>query len=324
MSPFVLGASGDQVNVAEQAEIFIGRKTRLSEWRRAVPAKTTIPGGLNLQGSGNPLFADFQLHNSNVFSIVDNFDYYVIGWHKDAASDPLNVVEDERSRLERLQSIFMTLEHGGKQSDQHDDKVRQWLESTESTRLVCHGAMYNVDWDESRKPTAVPADKFAQRLRNPQIPTVAVGTTPLDSLITYLAALKPEDGDSDALGKVEESILALQSLLYGQEEGLEGQRQAKDILYHGNFTPASGGRQYFLTVDDNDKQTCKSLQDLNQHQALLDALERECEQRRWDMFSAWWKHVTDSSSQRNYAILESTRKANEKLAETIKELDEES
>jgi hypothetical protein len=50
--------------------------------------------------SSNHLFADYQPHNSNVFSILDNFkyrddaflnyaeaDFYILGWHADATQD---------------------------------------------------------------------------------------------------------------------------------------------------------------------------------------------------------------------------------------------
>ncbi|PYI24836.1 hypothetical protein BO86DRAFT_132897 [Aspergillus japonicus CBS 114.51] len=76
----------------------------------------------------------------------------------------------------------------------------------------------------------------------------------IDALITYLAARKTGHRESDdAIGPVEESILALQSLLYGQDDGMEGQRQAEDMLYHGNFSPTSGGRRYFLPYESNGK-----------------------------------------------------------------------
>lgn len=94
VSPFVYPTR--QVNIEQQAEVFIGAKFPAKDWKEDTTADR-VP--LSLLNGGNILFADFQQHNGNVFSIVDNFayqdpdsgkglylekataSYYVIGWH---------------------------------------------------------------------------------------------------------------------------------------------------------------------------------------------------------------------------------------------------
>ncbi|KAK0721739.1 hypothetical protein B0T26DRAFT_700168 [Lasiosphaeria miniovina] len=60
---------------------------------------------MGLAALANPLLADYQVHNTNIFSIVDNFefkrngqttyvdaaeaDYSVIGWHSRDDDDPM-------------------------------------------------------------------------------------------------------------------------------------------------------------------------------------------------------------------------------------------
>jgi hypothetical protein len=96
VSPFVHPTR--QVNIEQQAEVFIGERFAAKEWKEVLDGVDRVP--LSLLNAGNILFADFQQHNGNVFSIVDNFvypdpddsrnmlylekataSYYVIGWH---------------------------------------------------------------------------------------------------------------------------------------------------------------------------------------------------------------------------------------------------
>ena len=72
VSPFVVGVAGEGVNIEQQAEVFIGRKTPLEKWDENPAAN---PPDISLLRSSNQLFADFQLHNANVFSMLDNFQY---------------------------------------------------------------------------------------------------------------------------------------------------------------------------------------------------------------------------------------------------------
>ncbi|PLN77507.1 hypothetical protein BDW42DRAFT_202579 [Aspergillus taichungensis] len=317
VSPFILGDRGEDVNVEKQAEVFIGRKVPLEKWTENTD--DTKRAGISILRSSNQLFADFQLHNSNVFSFLDNFQYgtdpdnpqyldvahasyYIIGWHRTPDVDPLRQQPGTGPRSQRLESLFATL--------QGND---EWKAAMDSARLLCHGAMYGVKWDREKKPREVPADQFAESLQDPTIPTVSVGTTPLDALITYCTTRRDrrrgegevhhEATEADQkVAQLEESILAIQSLLHARDDGVEGQREAKDTVYNWNFARAPGGIHYFLSGDSKDSKEKPIQPDekgqvllgrLNQQQLLRDSCHRSCEQLRWDMFSEWWTYITD-------------------------------
>lgn len=125
-------------------------------------------------------------------------------------------------------------------------------------------------------------------------------TSPMDALISYCQARKEEGADSGTVEKLQEDILAIQSLLYARDDGVEQQRQAKDTINNWNFTRGQGGTHYFLGGQNAqgkptqpDAESTKALKKLNEYQMLLDSCNRTCQQHRWDMFSLWWKYVSD-------------------------------
>ncbi|KAF8535597.1 hypothetical protein BDD12DRAFT_854690 [Trichophaea hybrida] len=314
VSPFVFSTaeeSIDQNHINQQAEVFIGRRWRAKDW-----SETELEGkknekhvSLSLLRSSNQLFADFQLHNSNVFSILDNFqygdpktkvktyldaanaNYYVVGWHSKDNTDPFLIKDSKYTHQQRLEALFLK-----RTQPSNTDFATEWLESTEPIPTICHGAMYDVKWDRSKKPTNVPADEFASRLQNREVPALAVGTTPMDSIISYITARKSAGQQVEDL---EESILHIESLLHARDEGVEGQREAMDTVYNWNFECAPGGSHFYVSGEDStgqqtrpSKATQEAVQQLNILQDQLDAAERAAAQYRWDMFSCWWKYVS--------------------------------
>ncbi|KAI0156928.1 hypothetical protein GGR57DRAFT_74780 [Xylariaceae sp. FL1272] len=351
MAPFVVGTSDTStddetanVNIELQAEVFIGRKTPLEDWTGLEGENATF-ADISLLRSSNQLFADFQMHNSNVFSLIDNFQYgtskdpkyldyaeasyYVLGWHRKEEIDPLWRSGLHFTHRESLDTLFMTL-------NANDD----WMTHDEQLRILCHGAMYDVVWDHSKKPKQVPADTFASRLRDLKLPAISVGTSPMDALVSYCTSRKSTGGNSDEIRRVEEDILALYSLLHARDDGVEAQREAKDEIYNWNFTRSSGGTRYHISSDvdgENESSTKKSLDledevtkrlsNLNDTQALLDATNRTLQQRRWDMFSQWWHYVSDVSNKGDDHGLQQLidrkfKYAVDPVARDIKKLDE--
>ena len=80
VSPFVdsnMATSDGKIvnNIIEgQAEVFVGKKVPFDRWDRdAADREPSVD--LNVMASTNPLLSDYQIHNSNIFSIVDNFQY---------------------------------------------------------------------------------------------------------------------------------------------------------------------------------------------------------------------------------------------------------
>ncbi|PHH66831.1 hypothetical protein CDD81_5963 [Ophiocordyceps australis] len=318
LAPFVTGHAGGDIKIEEQAEVFIGRKTPLADWSGQEDPNAQPPS-ISLLRSGNQLFADFQMHNSNVFSVLDNFEYgspkdpkylsyakasyYVFGWHWKEGEDPLWESGETVAHGASLDSLFMSLKG---LSDGADDP---WLEAKSQLRILCHGAMYDVTWDHENKPKEVPADQYNARLRDQVQAAVSVGTTPMDSLLTYCHARRDQSDRPGDIEKLEEDILALESLLLARDDGVEGQREAKDSIYNWSFARSPGGTRYFFSEPESsdqggpkqplepDTESKLKLRELNQTQRLLDACNMTVTQYRWDMFSVWWKYFSDLQKQ---------------------------
>ncbi|KAG4222345.1 hypothetical protein PC116_g29181, partial [Phytophthora cactorum] len=286
LAPFVTGKSGSDVNIEEQAEVFIGRKTPLSQWTPDDPNSNVQPPNISLLRSGNQLFADFQMHNSNLFRIIDNFEYtdgsgehqylsnakasyYVLGGHWKDDADPLWNSTASTAHGASLDSLMMKL----KGAEENPGDWGDWLDATSQLRTLCHGAMYDVIWDEDKKPTTTPADGYNARIGDPTQAAVSVGTTPMDAVISYCHARKGQ-GDID---KLEEDILALESLLLSRDDGVESQREAKNTVYNWSFNRSPGGSHFHFSGEDgSDKQPVEperpavlKLAELNQTQSLL-------------------------------------------------------
>lgn len=140
VSPFVAAEEGE-VDIRKQAEVFIGKKTALPKWDEAENPRGV---SINLLNSSNQLFADYQPHNSNVFSMLDPFEYddgtptkkkltkgnasyYVIGWHARRDQDPF-ASGGSASREARLAALSLSL------ANQTGDGVAQWLSKEAYTR----------------------------------------------------------------------------------------------------------------------------------------------------------------------------------------------
>ncbi|KAK3320291.1 hypothetical protein B0T19DRAFT_493319 [Cercophora scortea] len=172
---------------------------------------------------------------------------------------------------------------------------KDWLQASDETRIVCHGAMYNVQWDREAKPKKVPADDFATQLNN-TLP-LAVGTTPMDALTTYARAHKLID-PTGTPRQLEEYISKLEQHLLARDDGVEAQQQAADLLYNWNYLRVDGG-QVWNVAGKNDSErpvgtpdVLSTLRDINKLQQLLDAVVRTTARLRWELFAEWWKVVT--------------------------------
>lgn len=341
-APFVKGHAGSDINIGEQAEVFIGRKTPLADWSET-PSPSVDPPNLSLLQSGNQLFADFQMHNTNVFSVLDNFEYgagdadgpkylsyakasyYVLGWHWKEDADPLWTSGETIAHGPSLDALFMTLKGA--------DPTDSWMQQISQLRLMCHGAMYDVLWDYENKPKDVPADRYNARLRDQELAAVSVGTTPMDAIISYCTARKDHPGIPGDIAKLEESILAIDSLLYARDDGVEDQRQAKDTIYNWSFTRSPGGSRYYFSGGDDDgksdnqpmvpeREAILQLRELNQTKKLLDACRFAMTQYRWDMFSLWWKYISDAGNDGNNPAAPDFFNKTEDLSEHISRLKE--
>ncbi|KAH8702290.1 hypothetical protein BGW36DRAFT_372532 [Talaromyces proteolyticus] len=295
-------AEGGTPSIQDQAEIFIGERRKASEWQESDNNGNSV--SLGVLNSSNQLFADYQPHNINVFSMLDNFeikdgaecltsataDYYVLGWQSTPAKDILHMERDAGTRGERLDALSLALH----QADRDDvpEAVKEWLKDETSARVLCHGAMYNVnwhrEWDEATRPH-IPADDVAGAFQE-KMP-IAVGTTPLDSLLSYVSG--HQEG-------IEHTLDQLNDLLRAQSENIEDRRAASDEVQNYNFSHFAGGSRYVLQIDERnpaaapEQEDADLLAELNESQALFDATTRQIELLQWELFSVWWKFSTDS------------------------------
>lgn len=335
--------------------VFIGGKRVLSEGRLKAPQSAVyIP--FSVLHSSNHLFADYQPHNSNVFSLLDTFsytdstpgqppttkhlskataNYYVIGWHSDPIHDLFHVdlpppingkPAAKQTHQDLLKSLMMQLKNGS------TDDAKDWLAAAaDHGRTVLTGAMYEVHWDTGSPPARIPAKEAAEKLADMPI---AVGTTPLDSILTFVQAhhqSKPENkpggeipapevggdnsGGNDSSGgdnspskaldlqQVEDDILKLQTLLLKQDGGLDAHSEAEDLLPDEDYSKLSGGVYWHFSDRADDGRPIvptlkqrQSLTKMNSLQMLADACTRQSKLLRWQLFAHWWQHTSQPTS----------------------------
>ncbi|KAH6662061.1 hypothetical protein B0J14DRAFT_611156 [Halenospora varia] len=311
VSPFVAPSrENDRSSVAQQAEVFIGNKTDATIWVEDDTNSKNPPSridSLSLLTSSNHLFADYQPHNTNVFSMVDDFtyeddagkvmtmqsakaSYYVIGWHRWDTDDPFYMTPQLTTQSVRLDALNMSVQGAG-----DEGPVDNWLGQELATTCLCHGALYEVQWTADDPPAVVPARVAAQQLtkNTPNIP-VAVGATAMDALITYVAAHK--DTDTGPVQQLEKDLWNIRMLLLAQEDGSDPLLEAKDVLYNYGFERLDGGNQWNLSGAADGTQPSKEQSPdylrLGTLQAALDNAKRTVQYLQWQLFSLWWKFVS--------------------------------
>ncbi|KAK3378963.1 hypothetical protein B0T24DRAFT_694239 [Lasiosphaeria ovina] len=132
---------------------------------------------LNVMTSANPLPADYQVHNTNIFSVVDNFefkrngqtmyldaaeaDYSVIGWRSRDDDDPMTSAaqpadSDVPPHGDRMAACNMRLL--GYDPDSNPNPQPGWTAAAAArlkqeggrartdARTLCHAAMYEAKW----------------------------------------------------------------------------------------------------------------------------------------------------------------------------------
>jgi len=343
VSPFVSTSTttSDDKILDKQAEVFIGDKTGAASWEETAPPngdpdKDKKRINLQLMGSSNELFPDYQNHCSNVFSMVDNFSYVkgkdvlyataakcsysVIGWNSKGPSDILassrHTESGWQTREQRFQELNIKIK--GFQDFQepmpeYPQEIADWFAATTptnrvDTRAICHGAMYDVTWDLAKAPANVQADQYAELLTGQQ--PVAIGTTPMDALMAYAGAHEKVDKNTPK-GQVEAALKRLEAILLSRDDGVEAHVQASDLMYNWNFARFDGGAQYHAAATgDKATQEKPALPEEKQKQLLLlnrtcrlrDAAQRRLKARRQAVFSNWWLAVTQAEGDLNDEI----------------------
>ncbi|PMD33467.1 hypothetical protein L207DRAFT_589832 [Hyaloscypha variabilis F] len=313
MAPFVQGSSDD---LNSQAEIFIGVQFDAVGWTEAgnVPGITRIP--VSVLNSSNQLFADFTMHNSNVYSILDRFEgkdkvrhvtdatasYYVLGWHSTdtLADDVFNIQisnttdPSNPTRGTRFDGCNMVFPDDTFASPKD---LSTWRGLSTSASTLCHAAMYGVNFSTTALPPHSGASDAAALLAN----SVTIGTTPLDTILAFVsghisdptfASSKPYFID----------LQKLQPMLMTQEEDVDSQLEAADMLSDLNFAPSSDTDSQWNIAGTSTDGTpltpttaqLSTLTQLNNLQGLYDQGNRDLRQLRWNLWSRWWKYFSAS------------------------------
>ncbi|KAK3313355.1 hypothetical protein B0H66DRAFT_629115 [Apodospora peruviana] len=303
VAPFITsylaeGQDPSKVETKKQAEVFIGVRTPVDRWKGEDALKTEQRVGLSVASSSNQLFPDYQYHCGNVFSMLDTFSYVEGKETKTLTAsktdkDLLNISEGT-TRGDRLRSLQMELN----KQEKVPAAVEKWLHDQTSAQSICHGAMYDVEWNADARPPKIPANDCAERLHE-RMP-VAVGTTAIDTLIAYAASHQSPD-------TFEEDLYKLRVLLRAADDSLDAHERAADELTSEDFMHVDGGTQ-FTHADQSAKEpakppsadTQKAFRELNAAQRLLDSLGRRRQQLRWDMFAIWWRYISDNDNKNEH------------------------
>jgi hypothetical protein len=303
-SPFVKAERENAMsNIEQQAEIFVGYKTPVESWGEDLD-RPSVP--VSLLNSSNHLFADYQPHNNNVFSTIDEMtyldtsgavnkitaatvSYYVLGWHARAENNPFNITTADTKRSDRMGNLAMAMK------DPSIGDASTWEADETSADVLCHGAMYGVQWSMT---DAIP-DSTAQTAAGLVAETcpIAVGTSAADALITLVKAHVHDD--TGALQRLETDLLAIQTLILAQDDGVDANMQAADHLESYSFQQFDGGSQWHFGSADGSAPTftptaeqSTALAELNSLQAAFDNNARVMDRLSWDLFSVWWKVVS--------------------------------
>ncbi|KAK5217063.1 hypothetical protein LTR72_010059 [Exophiala xenobiotica] len=272
VSPFIQ----PEATVAEQAEKFIGYREDATTWFEGRPNPITNKppsrANLSLLTSSNHLFADYQPHNTNVFSFIDTFaytttdskgntvlqnlkwataSYYVLGWHAkdpslpDIDPDPFNYqpTDNPVTFNDRMNACLMELAGKPGSNTVEDEWASTTMGADNLSRVVCHGAMYGVRWDVGSAPPTIPAADAAAKLKD----NVAIGTTADDALKAYTTSKKPVSGQANTIHDIVHDLLKISTLTLAPEDTPDASLEAEDLLYTANFTKAPGGIRYHFS-----------------------------------------------------------------------------
>jgi hypothetical protein len=332
VTPFVAYSDEDAATNPElldnQAEMFIGYKTFLRGWQEDAQAKR-VP--LTTMNSSNPIFADYAMHNSNVFSTHDNFsyhdggrkqflsratcDYVLVGWHS-SAQDPLSpnvpdtdpLVATKQSLADRLKSMYLKVPPGEKDPA-----------STDSRRLFCHAAVYNITYDAAVRPDTL-GDQYASNFTSAtNMEPVSVGVTPLDSILTFLEAHSDPSGNANVGGNINinsppsetgKILRSITELLYATEDTYDERVKAADLMYYHNFGRTAGGFEWRYDKKKNSgfpdstteagppaqpsEEEAIKIAKLNEAQCILDAAVSKLRLLQWSLFAEFFKYCSDN------------------------------
>ncbi|EPS39913.1 hypothetical protein H072_6329 [Dactylellina haptotyla CBS 200.50] len=319
---------------SEQGATYLGQKIDLEDWNPSSYGKHHSP--LTVVSSSNALFADYQPHNANVFSLHDDLtyvgsdynvttlqsatvSYLIFGFYADMKEDPFYLdpgLEAVAKPLHTtiLENCFMEVQNAG------TEFATKWLKAEASeSRLICHGAIHDVAWNLSEVPEKVPAEDIAQRFEDEH--PIAIGTDVMDAVEAYLDSYQNTDGQGD--DELANTMSDITSLIRRSKNDLHAYREEAKELFRNRFKPTVGGVVWRFGNREQDdggsgkegskapdpiglpvktdkaKPTDKEkkfIHDLNITQHYMDACVRHRNQLQFRLFCEWWKYRAEQET----------------------------
>lgn len=329
----------------QQGEIFLGCSWSLQDWIKSATPDPSSYIPLTVVTTGNPFFADYQQHNTGVFSFYDDLtakpgdaeyqenaitmidsgkiSYTIMGFHSTPSSDPL-VIDPKTtpqpvpSHQDRLKMCSMEMNH----EISPDDWT--WLAKSDGAqmRVLCHGSALSIDWnvDDSKHSPSSPADT-AQRVMCKSHP-IAVGTNSIDALLGWMRVSMGSGtfpGSDLHFSDIAQSLLKIQTLVQNTEDTVDSQLEAADMLATNNFIRNTGGTAWHLKKHSNstssqsqkpDELTLSKLREINLWQRMLDACLMETAQLKIELFEEFWKYAVDRDPTTDHDKMQVMEKVN--------------
>ena len=291
---------------------------------------------LTVARSTNPYFADFQPQNSSVFSFFDDLKttvadpaptgdgqfwppksidfwisngaitYSIVGYHRTSDFDPLAMpLMPNQSANDRLSVCRLSLKSTTGLSPNLvkalDTKLAPGGPAVQM-RTLCSGTLANIKYSNSSNgafrayPAMVtPGDDIQDAFIRSH--PLSLGTNPIDALFGWLRSQPPSSGKDP-----QAALMRLQSYILDNNDDLDSQLQAEDLLSTNNFIrdkggltwhidplPGSGGQAPIQLPDA----TLDIVRTLNAAQRHSDALQRERQALQSQLFMCWWKYAAD-------------------------------
>jgi hypothetical protein len=242
---------------------------------------------LQAVAAANPMFASYQPHVQNIFSMQDDLSeqnvlsgtlsYMVIGWYSDGTADPLSKLQAQgKTYAEALEELQWFVE--GNDTDTADSTLYQ-------------GMVLGVSWDKTG--ALPPSDK------DNLTPSVAVGNTSIDAFIAWLqvnqAAIEQASPGVDTQW--------LEALLHNAQDAFNQPDSAAVLeqrVHEAWFSGVSGGTQWDLVssniaIDEALPPPLSTaeknwLNTLNQNQQALDSARFQLSALRQKLYEMWWKN----------------------------------
>jgi hypothetical protein len=284
IDPGVPLTTNDETYAPIYKQALIGHKISLATqtWQESNNAMF-----LQAVAPGNTMFATYQPHVQNIFSLHDDLtnqnifegklSYLVVGWYSNSTEDPLN-----------------KLQAAGKTFAEAMDELRWFVEGNDADTAnssLYQGMVLGVNWDKTGPmPPSAKDDTHT---------AVAVGNTSIDAFVAWLevnqSALQQALGDADPQW--------LEALQYNLQEVYDQPDSAAVLdqrIHEAWFSAVSGGTQWDLVSEniDIDEALPPPLSDsektwlntLNQNQQTLDNARFQLSALQQQLYEMWWKN----------------------------------